>query len=35
MVDCYERLAATLAGLHFLAFACLMLHKFTHVISSP
>ncbi len=25
----YERLAATLAGLHFLAFACLMLHQFT------
>lgn len=25
----YERLAATLAGLHFLAFACLMLHRFT------
>jgi transposase len=24
----YERLAATLAGLHFLAFACLMLHQF-------
>ena len=31
----YERLAATLAGLHFLAFACLMLHQFTHLISSP
>jgi transposase len=30
----YERLAATLAGLHFLAFACLMLHQFTHVTSS-
>lgn len=25
----YERLAATLAGLHFLAFTCLMLHRFT------
>jgi transposase len=25
----YERLAATLAGLHFLVFACLMLHQFT------
>ncbi|HEY1390092.1 MAG TPA: transposase, partial [Ktedonobacterales bacterium] len=25
----YERLAATLAGLHFLAFVCLMLHQFT------
>ena len=25
----YERLAATLAGLHFLAFACLMLHQLT------
>ena len=31
----YERLAATLAGLHFLAFTCLMLHQFTHLISSP
>jgi transposase len=31
----YERLAATLAGLHFLAFACLMLHQFTHLMSSP
>jgi transposase len=31
----YERLATTLAGLHFLAFACLMLHQFTHLISSP
>jgi transposase len=31
----YERLATTLAGLHFLAFACLMLHPFTHLISSP
>lgn len=25
----YERLAATLVGLHFLAFTCLMLHRFT------
>jgi transposase len=25
----YEPLAATLAGLHFLAFACLMLHQVT------
>lgn len=31
----YERLAATLASLHFLAFACLMLHRFTHVMLSP
>jgi len=31
----YERLAATLAGLHFLAFACLMLHRFTRVTVSP
>jgi len=31
----YERLAATLAGLHFLAFACLMLHRFTLLMSSP
>ncbi len=31
----YERLAATLAGLRFLAFACLMLHQFTHLMSSP
>jgi transposase len=31
----YERLAATLAGLHFLAFACLMLHRFTHLMLSP
>jgi len=28
----YERLATTLAGLHFLAFACLMLHRFTVLI---
>ena len=25
----YERLAATLASLHFLAISCLMLHRFT------
>jgi transposase len=25
----YERLASTLVALHFLAFACLMLHRFT------
>lgn len=31
----YERLAATLAGLHFLAFACLMLHQFTVLMLSP
>jgi transposase len=28
----YERLATTLAGLRFLAFACLMLHRFTLLI---
>jgi len=27
----YERLAQTLAALHFLAFACLMLRQFTHL----
>ena len=31
----YERLAATLAGYHFLAFSCLMLHHFMHLMSSP
>jgi transposase len=31
----YKRLAATLAGLHFLAFACLMLHQFTQLMVSP
>ncbi len=31
----YERLAATLAALHFLAFACLMLHRFTLLMLSP
>ena len=30
----HERLAVTLVGLHFLAFACLMLHQFTHLTSS-
>ncbi len=30
----YERLAQTLAGLHFLAFACLMLHRFIHLTLS-
>lgn len=30
----YERLAQTLAGLHFLAFACLMLHQFIHLTLS-
>ena len=31
----YERLAATLASLHFLAFACLLLHRFISLTSSP
>jgi transposase len=31
----YERLAQTLAGFHFLAFACLMLHKFIQLLISP
>jgi transposase len=31
----YERLAVSLAGLHFLAFACLMLHQFVHLSLSP
>jgi len=30
----YERLAQTLAGFHYLAFACLMLHKIVHVFAS-
>ena len=30
----YERLAATLAGLHWVVFACLMLHRWT-ALSSP
>lgn len=29
----YERLPAMLAGLHFAAFACLMLHQFIHTLS--
>ena len=31
----YERLPETLAGLHFLAFACLMLKQCLHIIQSP
>jgi transposase len=31
----YERLAATLAALHFLVFVCLLLHRFTAVLLSP
>jgi transposase len=31
----YERLAATLAALHFLAFVCLLLHRFTALTLSP
>lgn len=30
----YERLAQTLAGFHYLAFACLMLHKLISIIAS-
>ena len=30
----YERLPSVLAGLHFLAFACLMLHQLVHLYSS-
>jgi transposase len=30
----YERLPSVLAGLHFLAFACLMLHQLVHFFSS-
>ena len=29
----YERLPSMLAGLHFAAFACLMLHQFIHIWS--
>jgi DDE family transposase len=29
----YERLPTMLAGLHFAAFACLMLHQFIHTLS--
>jgi transposase len=31
----YERLPAVLAGLHFLVFACLMMHQVIHLYSSP
>jgi transposase len=31
----YERLATTLAALHFLAFACLLLHRFISLTVSP
>ena len=31
----YERLPTMLAGLHFLAFACLMLHQLIHPVWSP
>jgi transposase len=31
----YERLPATVAGLHLVAFACLMLHQFIHFSLSP
>ena len=31
----YERLAATLAALHFVAFACLLLHRFILLTLSP
>lgn len=31
----YERLAATLAALHFLVFVCLLLHRFTALMLSP
>jgi transposase len=31
----YERLPSMLTGLHFLAFACLMLHQLIHLYSSP
>ncbi len=31
----YERLAATLTALHFLAFACPMLHRYTLLLVSP
>jgi transposase len=31
----YERLPQVLAGLHFLAFTCLMLHQLIHIYSSP
>jgi transposase len=31
----YERLPTVLAGLHFIAFACLMLGKLLQLTSSP
>ena len=31
----YERLPAVLAGLHFIAFACLLLHRLTSLTLSP
>jgi len=31
----YERLAQTLAGFHYLAFACLMLHRIIPIVSTP
>ena len=31
----YERLPATVAGLHLVAFVCLMLHQFIHFSLSP
>ena len=31
----YERLPQTVAGLHFVAFSCLMLTHFIHLLSSP
>ena len=31
----FERLPSVLAGLHFLAFACIMLHQVIHLYSSP
>lgn len=33
LVRDYERLPQTLAGLHFLAFALLMLHRFIHLLA--
>jgi transposase len=35
MVRDYERLPTTVAGLHLVVFACLMLHQFIHLSSSP
>jgi hypothetical protein len=31
----YERFPATVSGLHLVAFACLMLHRFMHYSLSP